>query len=1056
MAHLRLSRLALGILSALMMLAQSVEGQHSSEKVTGIAQASHSEKVRQAQNATQNPPGTQSVGSQASLPGSGNAINISQEEWISIGPFGMPLSNNDVIIGQVNAIAVHPKEANTLYIGASEGGVWKTWNGGANWKPLTDFNLVREIVRGNTNFLQSKGTSAIGAIAIDPERPDTVYVGTGSPNVALWSPTALGMFRSTDGGDNWTPMGRNPLRSSCDQNKVMSQAIVNRIFVTGRSPVVIYAATDMGLFRYQEDGTDCWTAVTNGLAGGNASDLAVDTFRGVFYVAIAGKGIFRSSDPGQGSWNKLTDSDFPNNNFGRIALAFGGRTIFGDPAPVVYAGYATSSGYQLFKTGDGGNSWTRLPDPPDEGQLGFGNAIAVGRFSSEDLYVGQVSLWKALDGGSRGGLNDFEVVPPIDDNSWFKLSCCLSFPSVNPLWQGMDVHADIHDIVFAPLGSYTITPSMLQIVYVANDGGVSRGLLDSQGTITWQPMSLGLAIGQVGTIALDPKNPAVTISGLWHNNNMKTVTGEQHPTIFGRGDGFETGFDPGSASVLGVRTMYHNCNAGFNGWICRTKTVPLFSTGKEEIIWANGDGGNVFRFWSDPYRSGHLLRVRWDGPLFRVKTANTATPAALLSPSSWEAIEPPGRTGNIITMAFRSAHLESQPVYYIGTDRGQIWRGSPEVGWTKICECGQRVNGIGPDLVKNERIFAVLNTQTSPGRIKELTRRPDGTWSSRNIDTTFAPQLDVAQLNSIVVDPLIPESNGTTVYVGTDQGMYRGRFNRPVIGPGSAGSVIPTVFDWVWTRSPGVPNVMVTDIEVHQSLQFRYQTGVIRAATYGRSVFELNRSPRQIVEKFPLTLDVAAAEVEKDGPPRSLNVRVAIEASGKKYAQEAPFPFVPEELSEITLQVPKEIRDGDRLLKFVGWVVSGKGQGVNNKLSLKFTKGTNAVAHYKLKSEPQNPKGQTPRVSISATEELLCSENLSHLLIVTWDAMGGEPAVRVILEITYPDKHIENTELKPRHGSQRFALNAPKGGLAKVKITAWNSNNESSSADATVRLKACP
>src|SRR5262249_8056426 len=62
----------------------------------------------------------------------------------SIGPFGALLSNNDVINGQMNALAIDPRDANILYAGAAEGGVWKTSNGGASWTPLTDTQLGPE------------------------------------------------------------------------------------------------------------------------------------------------------------------------------------------------------------------------------------------------------------------------------------------------------------------------------------------------------------------------------------------------------------------------------------------------------------------------------------------------------------------------------------------------------------------------------------------------------------------------------------------------------------------------------------------------------------------------------------------------------------------------------------------------------------------------------------------------------------------------------------------------------------------------------------------------
>jgi hypothetical protein len=345
------------------------------------------------------------------------------EGWISVGPFGTPLSNNDVISGQTNAVAIDPRTANVIYLGASEGGVWKTQDGGASWVPLTDTQLVRRLPSG-----VPKGTTSIGALAINPSNPQTIYAGTGDPNVAccgLVGPS-LGVFRSIDGGATWVPMGADPNQAGCE-NGAVGQATVNRLLVIPGSPTVVLAATDAGLYSYAEGsltthplpdvrppifyGSDCWLRVGNGLpASGNAIDLVADPFQHSLYVAFWSIGIFKSNDFTGAQWTMLGGNFPAQGTFGRVALAFGGRTGvgFGQPLPLVYAGIDGLGKYRLFVTKDGGSTWTELPSPPSDGQLDFNNTIAVGPYSSDEVYIGQIGLWRATDGGRTGGLNSYQ------------------------------------------------------------------------------------------------------------------------------------------------------------------------------------------------------------------------------------------------------------------------------------------------------------------------------------------------------------------------------------------------------------------------------------------------------------------------------------------------------------------------------------------------------------------------------------------------------------------------------------------------------------------------
>ncbi len=946
------------------------------------------------------------------------------EEWVSVGPRGIALPNNDVISGQVNAIAIHPTDANTLYIGASEGGVWKTSNGGGTWTPLTDFQLARLLPTG-----VRRGTTSIGSIAIDPTRPNIVYAGTGDPNIAisLFGP-GLGVFRSVDAGQNWVPTGATFKRAGC-QNEAMSQAVVNRILVRPGIPTMVFAATNIGLFSYRDDGSDCWRQLTQGLPGfGNAIDLVVDNFEGSLYVAFSGQGIFRSQSTNTTAWTKLTQG-LPPSGFRRIALAFAGRRGFGFSMPSrrLYAGFEIGSTYHLFHTTNGGDAWTELPSPPSDGQLGFNNALAVGTYDGDEVYIGQVALWRATDGGRTGGLNNFRVDPPIVDKSWNNLSCCLS--DSNPFRRGLHLHADVHDIVFAPYGSFIPSPSEVQIVFVATDGGVTKGSIDFEGVVTWKSLTNGLAIGQCGSFGLHPDNTFESVCGLWHNGNalLNSMTGVAVPV--GGGDGFNATIDAATPT-----TVYVNCNAGFDGNICRAIRKPTGFT--QQRIWT-AQGGS--KHISDPYRPGHLLHLQ-GGLLFRTTAGNTVSESDLLNgPNAWTLIEPPGKSGKTTTMAFRSWVLEEQPVYYIGTDSGQIWRGSPEAGWLKLCDCGAKVNGISPDLFRNERIYAVFNSQTSPGRIKLLTRQGNGSWVAEDIDTTFNPTLQVKVLTSVAAKPVPPFIKDTTVYVGTDQGVYRGHLD--------AGG-------WSWTRAVGVPNVIVTDLKVHQSARFFDLSRIVRASTYGRGIYELRPSQGPVIASASVVA-IHAMRVGEDGAPPSLTISVQANTTRERGTRETPFELARFPDMEMTLEAPAEVQDHDATLSFVGWVIDGARMDRRNRITLRLEDVSSVVAHYAVKQLVLRRQASGLKVSLSANARDVCVAGFSHELTLSWEAIDGQAPVTVRAYITYPDKNSENGEIKHFSGSREIPVNFPGGGNVEIRVTATDSAKGTASAQSTVSLRPC-
>ncbi len=749
---------------------------------------------------------------------------LPNEYWVSIGPSAVPEGDN-VVSGHVMAIAVHPADADVIYVGGAEGGVWKTEDGGGTWRPLTDLQLVRGLRSG-----ARRGTSAIASLAVDPSNPDTIYAGTGDliPSCCLAGPS-LGVFRSTDAGGIWRPIGVDPLQRA---NEVLSGRTVNRLVVRPGTPTAVFATTDAGFFRYQEDGSDFWERLTDGLPDldtlGRApvfGDLVVDPTDGRMLVAVWRMGVYRSTDPTGTQWTREQVS--PTVPYSRIALAASRPT----QQRMVYAGFNAGEQYWLFAQRDPGTGWLQRPSPPSEDQLDFTNALAVGQAGSDVVWVAQTNLWVASDGGRRGGLND--PASGVMGNSWTNVAGCAQ---PNPMCSGLDIHVDFHDVVIANPGSFQSSDIVRELVFVINDGGVVRGEIDEVGFIRWRSITGGITVGQCGSIGLDPRNQDGVVTGLWHIGTVFVDPSTGAGSLISDGDGSQARFDAGGAPST---IVYFDDNAGVDGSIDRAVTAPhVLAIATQETIFQSGPSAH----WTDPYRPGHLFRLDLaSGVLSRTTQADSLSAGTLRAASSWQPIEPPGKGGLTKTMAFaKSLTFDAPMIYYLGTSVGEIWRGSPEFGW-ELASAGSSVavNGISVDLNIPDRLVAVFEGETSPGRVKEFVRSsPDGTprsnpgtWTESTLDAEFRPTLEVLSITCVVVDPGDPSlRDSSTVFIGTDQGVYRARRENDGITD-----------RWAWTRSRGMPIVSIAELSAHQGAAFGGATGVIRAATNGRGVFEMER-----------------------------------------------------------------------------------------------------------------------------------------------------------------------------------------------------------------------
>ena len=219
--------------------------------------------------------------------------------------------------GRIKAIAFNPQNPSIVYVASAGGGIWKSTNGGTAYIPLTD----------------NQPSQAFQSLVVDPTNPNTLYAGTGE----IGGLYGLGILKSTDGGANWTLLGRDLLEG----------LVVSAIIVHPTQPNIVYAAaanaahgSTRGLPRERRsvlrstDGGASWASLAHCDDCYGFSDLVMeDANPQVLYAALGEHGIFKTTDAGV-SWAKLTNG-LPERGFRRIELGIGR----GSGSGVIYAGY---------------------------------------------------------------------------------------------------------------------------------------------------------------------------------------------------------------------------------------------------------------------------------------------------------------------------------------------------------------------------------------------------------------------------------------------------------------------------------------------------------------------------------------------------------------------------------------------------------------------------------------------------------------------------------------------------------------------------------------------
>ena len=441
--------------------------------------------------------------------------------------------------GRITAIDGVAADSKTLYIGTAGGGVWKTTNAGASFKPIFD-----------------KYCMSIGCIAIDQAHPATVFVGTGESNMRNTVSVGDGLYMTTDAGDNWTKVGLD------------STEHIAKIIIDPKNDQNIYAAVPgplwsdskhRGLYK-STDGGQTWNKIFYINEKTGCADVAVDPtdpdivyattwefrrFPYAFNSGGKGSGMWKSVNGGK-TWKELKDG-LPAKPFGRIALTLAPSS----PKNMIAIVEAKETG--LYISADGGETW-----------------------KSQSATVNVVS---------RPFYFSCLVIDPKDPKRVYRPGYGFSYSDdggysfTDASYDGGWVHSDHHAL--------WINPNYTNQMYLGTDGGVYYSL--DRGA-TWM-FVYNLPVGQFYHVACDNNTPYRMYGGLQDNGSWMApsaapggVNNSNWQSLYG-GDGFWSVPD-----LTDNNTAYAEAQGGSMGRIDLTtfKSVditPQKGTDEEKLRW---------------------------------------------------------------------------------------------------------------------------------------------------------------------------------------------------------------------------------------------------------------------------------------------------------------------------------------------------------------------------------------------------------------------------------------------------------------------------------------